>query len=122
MKTGFGAPHRNMVDFPHVPVVKRLTRMPVCIDPSHSVGTRETSPDGIPDIFHATAQGIVSGANMVLVDFHPKPDEALVDGPQALRIEELPYFLEDVQVARDAYAQRADIARRMQSASGSAES
>ena len=122
MKTGFGAPHRNMVDFPHVPVVKRLTRMPVCIDPSHSVGTRETSPDGIPDIFHATAQGIVSGANMVLVDFHPKPDEALVDGPQALRMEELPYFLEDVQVARDAYAQRADIAHRMQSASGSAES
>src|SRR6185312_303350 len=33
MKTNFGDPHRNLVDFAHVPVVKRLTRMPVCIDP-----------------------------------------------------------------------------------------
>ena len=40
MKTNMGDPHRNFVDFAHVPVVKRLTRMPVCIDPSHSVGTR----------------------------------------------------------------------------------
>ena len=40
MKTNLGDPHRNFVDFAHVPVVKRLTRMPVCIDPSHSVGTR----------------------------------------------------------------------------------
>ncbi len=41
MKTNLGDPHRNFVDFAHVPVVKRLTRMPVCIDPSHSVGTRD---------------------------------------------------------------------------------
>ena len=84
MKTSFNTPHRNMVDFAHVPVIKRMTRMPVCIDPSHSVGTRDISSDGIPDIFHATAQGLVAGANMVLVDFHPNPAEALVDGPQAV--------------------------------------
>ena len=47
MKTSFNSPHRNMVDFAHLPIVKRLTKMPVCIDPSHSVGTREISPDGI---------------------------------------------------------------------------
>src|SRR5258706_13233688 len=47
MKTNFGDPHRNLVDFAHVPVVKRLTRMPVCIDPSHSVGIRATAPDGL---------------------------------------------------------------------------
>src|SRR3982750_4867024 len=40
MKTNFGEPHRNLVDFAHVPVVKRLTRMPVFLDPSHSVGLR----------------------------------------------------------------------------------
>ncbi|GIT71334.1 MAG: hypothetical protein Ct9H300mP28_11480 [Pseudomonadota bacterium] len=33
VKTSFNAPHRNMVDFAHLPIVKRLTRMPVCIDP-----------------------------------------------------------------------------------------
>ncbi|MDE3020600.1 MAG: 3-deoxy-7-phosphoheptulonate synthase [Pseudomonadota bacterium] len=112
MKSNSGDPHRNMVDFAHVPVVKRLTRMPVCIDPSHSVGTRAASPDGLLDILHATCQGVIAGANMVLVDFHPDPAKALVDGPQALLLEELPRFLEEVAIARQAYQQRLEIARR----------
>jgi 3-deoxy-7-phosphoheptulonate synthase len=112
MKTNIGDPHRNMVDFAHVPVVKRLTRMPVCIDPSHSVGTRARCIEGILDIMHVTAQGVIAGANMVLVDFHPAPERALVDGPQALRLEELPHFLEDVRIAREAYEQRARLAAR----------
>jgi 3-deoxy-7-phosphoheptulonate synthase len=106
MKTQYGEPHRNMVDFSHVPTVKMLTRMPVCIDPSHSVGSRHAGPDRILDIFHAAAQGVIAGANMILVDFHPDPAKALVDGPQALRIEELSWFLEDVRIARAAYEQR----------------
>ena len=106
MKTNMGDPHRNFIDFAHVPVVKRLTRMPVCIDPSHSVGTREVAPDGILDVMHAAAQGVVAGANMILVDFHPVPEKALVDGPQALLMKELPYFLDDVAIAREAYEQR----------------
>ncbi len=112
MKTSFAAPHRNMVDFAHVPVVKRLTRLPVCVDPSHSVGSREDSPEGILDVFHATAQGVVAGANMVLVDFHPRPPAALVDGPQALLMKELPYFLEDVQIAREAYEKRVALVKK----------
>ncbi len=112
MKTNMGDPHRNFVDFAHVPVVKRLTRMPVCIDPSHSVGTRERAPDGILDVLHVTAQGVIAGANMILVDFHPVPAKALVDGPQALLLEELPYFLEDVATARAAYEKRRGLARR----------
>ncbi len=110
MKTNMGDPHRNFVDFAHVPVVKRLTRMPVCIDPSHSVGARDKAPDGLLDLMHATAQGVIAGANMVLVDFHPDPSKALVDGPQALTLEELPYFLDDVRIAREAYEQRAKLA------------
>jgi 3-deoxy-7-phosphoheptulonate synthase len=111
MKTNMGDPHRNLVDFAHVPVVKRLTRMPVAIDPSHSVGTRSAAPDGLLDIFHVVAQGVVSGANMILVDFHPEPARALVDGAQALRTSELRHFLEDVAIARDAYEQRVRLAR-----------
>ena len=106
MKSNLGDPHRNFVDFSHVPVVHRLTRMPVCIDPSHSVGTRQKSPDGLMDVMHVTAQGVIAGANMVLVDFHPKPAKALVDGPQALLLDELPLFLEDVRIAREAYLKR----------------
>ncbi|UCE90090.1 MAG: 3-deoxy-7-phosphoheptulonate synthase [Pseudomonadota bacterium] len=111
MKTNMGDPHRNFVDFAHVPVVKRLTRMPVCVDPSHSVGSRDRGPEGLLDVMHVTAQGIIAGANMVLVDFHPAPAKALVDGPQALLLEELPHFLEDVRIAREAYEKRAALAR-----------
>ncbi len=113
MKTNLGDPHRNVVDFAHVPVVKRLTRMPVCVDPSHSVGSRGASPDGIMDVMHASVQGVIAGANMVLVDFHPEPTKALVDGPQALSIEELPWFLEDLQIAREAYEKRLKLVQRV---------
>ena len=116
MKTNMGDPHRNFVDFAHVPVVKRLTRMPVCIDPSHSVGTRAAAPDGLLDIFHVVAQGVVAGANMILVDFHPEPKKALVDGPQALLMSELPWFLDDVALAREAYEKRAALATRARAA------
>lgn len=106
MKTNLGDPHRNFVDFSHVPVVKRLTRLPVCIDPSHSVGKKVRSPDGLLDIQHVTAQGVIAGANMVLVDFHPFPERALCDGPQALLLEELEPYLNDVQRVRECYLQR----------------
>lgn len=114
MKTNMGDPHRNLVDFAHVPVVKRLTRMPVCVDPSHSVGSRAASPEGLLDVMHVTAQGVIAGANMVLVDFHPAPSKALVDGPQALRLDELSFFLEDIQIAREAYLKREQLAQRYQ--------
>ncbi len=112
MKTSIGDPHRNFVDFAHVPVVKRLTRMPVCIDPSHSVGVRTYAPDRLLDILHVTAQGVIAGANMILVDFHPDPSRALVDGPQALTLRELPHFLEDAALVRETYEKRVALAAR----------
>ena len=113
MKSSLGEPHRNFVDFSHVPVIKRLTHLPVCIDPSHSVGGRSRDPEKILDVLHVTAQGIIAGANMVLVDFHPRPEQALVDGPQALLLEELPWFLEDLQIARDAFEKRIALSQRV---------
>ena len=110
MKTNMGDPHRNFVDFSHVPVIKRMTHMPVCIDPSHSVGTRDRSPDGLLDLFHATAQGVIAGANMILIDFHPNPPSALVDGPQALTMSELDHYIADINVARQAYLARKKLA------------
>lgn len=118
VKTHLGDPHRNLVDFAHVPVIKRLARMPVCVDPSHSVGSRGVGPDGLSDIQHATAQGVIAGANMVLVDFHPEPTKALCDGPQALTMEELPRFLEDVAVVRAAYEHRRALVMRSRAVSG----
>jgi 3-deoxy-7-phosphoheptulonate synthase len=103
VKTHLGDPHRNLVDFAHVPVVRRQTRMPVAVDPSHSVGSMRVAPDGLPDIFHATGQGLIAGASMVLVDLHPDPETALCDGPQALTPAVLPRFLSYVRRVRHAY-------------------
>ena len=106
VKSQLGLPHRNLVDFIHVPVVKRLTRLPVCIDPSHSVGIQEHGPDGLSDIFHATAQGVIAGANMILVESHPVPQAALCDGHQSLTPSELEQFVNDVAIVREAYEKR----------------
>jgi 3-deoxy-7-phosphoheptulonate synthase len=112
VKSLLGEPHRNLVDFAHVPVVKRQTRLPVCVDPSHSVGQKVRAPDHILDIHHAAAQGVIAGANMVLVDFHPRPEAALCDGPQALLLPELAGFVEDMRVCREAYEKRRAIFRK----------
>ena len=65
MKSQFAETHRNFVDFTQVPMLKRLTTMPICIDPSHAVGNYAVDLDGIPDIFHATAHGIIAVANAI---------------------------------------------------------
>jgi 3-deoxy-7-phosphoheptulonate synthase len=103
VKTHLGDPHRNLVDFAHVPVIRRQTRLPVCVDPSHSVGRLDRPVEGIPDIFLVSGQGVIAGATGVLIDFHPRPELALCDGPQALRLEQLPRFLHYVRSIRAAY-------------------
>ena len=49
---------------------------------------------------------VLPGANMLLVDFHPAPDKALCDGPQALLTRDLGKFLADVRIVREAYERR----------------
>ncbi len=112
VQSRLGDPHRNLVDFAHVPVVKRLTRLPVCIDPTHSVGSKDRAPDGIFDIFHVTAQGLIAGANMVLTEFHPRPEMALCDGHQALTMPELDYYLADIETVRRCYKERLELAQQ----------
>ena len=103
VKTHLGDPHRNLVDFAHVPVARRKTRLPVCVDPSHSVGSVDEAVDGIPDVFHAAGQGVIAGASSVLVDFHPHREVALCDGPQALTLEQLPRFVRYVRRVRETF-------------------
>lgn len=103
------APHRNLADFAQVSVVKRLTRLPVCIDPSHALGTIASDASGIPDIAQATAQGIIAGANMILLDIHPDPKLAYVDGHQALTLSDIPKLLKDIRLLRASFEQRCAI-------------
>ncbi|HSX19511.1 MAG TPA: 3-deoxy-7-phosphoheptulonate synthase [Gammaproteobacteria bacterium] len=109
MKSHYAGPHRNFVDVAHVPVIKRLTKMPVCVDPSHAVGNLERDLNDIPDIFNVAAQAVVAGANMLLVDVHPEPATALVDAQQAIALDYLGWFVDDMQHCRELYLQRSQL-------------
>ncbi len=68
---------RNTLDITAVPVLKNLSHLPVVVDPSHAAGRRE--------LVEPLARAAVAvGADGVMVDVHPTPDTALVDGAQAL--------------------------------------
>ena len=73
----FEAAYRNTLDISAVPAVQALTHLPVMVDPSHSGGRRDL-------VVPLSRAAIAVGADGLLVDVHPHPEEALCDGPQAL--------------------------------------
>jgi 3-deoxy-7-phosphoheptulonate synthase len=68
---------RNTLDISAIPVVQKLSHLPVLVDPSHATGLRDLV---IPMSLAAAA----AGADGLLVEVHPHPEEALSDGFQAL--------------------------------------
>ena len=72
---------RYTLDLGAVAVLKRETHLPVIVDPSHAAGRREL----VPPLARAAA---AVGADGVLIEVHPQPDDALCDGPQQLATEE----------------------------------
>ena len=68
---------RNTLDISAVPVVHSLSHLPVVVDPSHSGGRRDL-------VVPLSRAAIAVGADAVIVDVHPHPEQALCDGPQAL--------------------------------------
>jgi 3-deoxy-7-phosphoheptulonate synthase len=68
---------RNTLDISAVPVVQRLSHLPVIVDPSHSGGRRDL-------VIPLTRAAIAVGADGLLIDVHPRPELALCDGDQAM--------------------------------------
>lgn len=76
---------RNVVDFSAIPVVQKLSHLPVFVDPSHGTGR--------PDIVKPmTLASLAIGANGVMIDVHDAPEQALCDGAQAIH----PYELSEI--------------------------
>jgi 3-deoxy-7-phosphoheptulonate synthase len=73
---------RATLDLSSVPVLKRLTHLPIIVDPSHAAGDRELV---VPLALAAAA----AGADGLIVEAHPRPDEALCDKEQALNPNDL---------------------------------
>ncbi|GLX06830.1 3-deoxy-7-phosphoheptulonate synthase, partial [Microbispora sp. NBRC 16548] len=68
---------RNTLDISAVPVVQRLSHLPVIVDPSHSGGRRDL-------VLPLSRAAVAVGADGLIIDVHPHPEQALCDGPQAL--------------------------------------
>jgi 3-deoxy-7-phosphoheptulonate synthase len=68
---------RNTLDISAIPVLHGLSHLPVIVDPSHSGGRRDL-------VLPLSRAAIAVGADGLIVDVHPRPEEALCDGPQAL--------------------------------------
>jgi 3-deoxy-7-phosphoheptulonate synthase len=85
---------RNTLDISAVPVVQKLSHLPIIVDPSHSGGHRDL-------VLPLTRSAIVAGADGVIIDVHPQPDVALCDGPQALIAEDLPLLSSTVTQLAD---------------------
>ena len=81
---------RNTLDISAVPVLKSRTHLPVIVDPSHGTGHASYVA---PMAFAA----IAAGADGVMVEVHPKPEEALSDGPQSLRPAEFNDMMETLK-------------------------
>ncbi|NUL05298.1 3-deoxy-7-phosphoheptulonate synthase [Streptomyces lunaelactis] len=73
---------RNTLDIAAVPIVQRLSHLPVIVDPSHSGGRRDL-------VLPLTRAALAVGADGVIIDVHPDPTTALCDGPQALVHEDM---------------------------------
>ena len=71
---------RNTTDINAIPVVKELSHLPVILDPSHSTGQWQY-------VSAVARAGVAAGADGLLVEVHPRPEEALSDGAQSLRPE-----------------------------------
>ena len=80
---------RNTVDLSVVPAVKRISHLPILIDPSHGTGKRNK-------VLPMSRASIAIGADGVLVEVHHKPEEALSDGPQAILPDALGQLVREV--------------------------
>jgi len=91
----FETSSRNTLDTNSIAFLKQLNRFPVIADPSHATGRADL-------VLPAARAAVAAGADGLLVEFHPKPDEALSDGQQSLPLTTLPTFKAEVGRVADA--------------------
>ena len=86
---------RNTLDLNAVPMLKRLSHLPVIVDPSHGTGHWWMVP-------WMSRAAVAVGADGLLVEVHPEPDEALSDGGQSLKPERFDAMMREVRAVAQA--------------------
>jgi 3-deoxy-7-phosphoheptulonate synthase len=91
---------RFTLDLNAVPVLKKLTHLPVVVDPSHGTGHWEY-------VESMAMAGVAAGADGLIIEVHPRPEEALSDGPQSLKPDKFSALM--TRVRRIAHAMDRDL-------------
>ena len=81
---------RNTMDISAIPVLKRLTHLPVIADPSHGTGKRDY-------VLPMARAAVAAGADGLLVEVHPDPDRAISDGAQTLRPHQFSEMMQQIR-------------------------
>ena len=81
---------RNTLDISTVPILKKLSHLPVMVDPSHATGKREL-------ILPMSRAAVVVGADVIMVEVHHKPERALSDGAQSLHLDEFDRVMKGIK-------------------------
>ncbi len=81
---------RNTLDLSAIPVVQKLSHLPVIVDPSHGTGLRDK-------VLPMALAGVAAGANGLIIEVHPNPEKASSDGPQSLYPEQFEKLMCDIE-------------------------
>jgi 3-deoxy-7-phosphoheptulonate synthase len=82
---------RNTMDISAIPVVKKLSHLPIVADPSHGTGRRDK-------VAAMARAAVAAGADGLLIEVHPDPDRALSDGAQSLRPEQFEELMRQLRM------------------------
>src|SRR3954453_13456158 len=86
--------YRFTLDLMAVPVLKELSHLPIVVDPSHAAGRRDL-------VLPLSLAAAAVGADGIIVETHPVPDEAICDGPQQLVADDFAEYLRKVEAAAE---------------------
>ena len=81
---------RNTLDLSAVPLVKQLSHLPVIVDPSHGTGVVSLVPA-------MSKAALAAGADGLMLEMHPNPEEALSDGPQSLNPKQFAALIKELK-------------------------
>jgi 3-deoxy-7-phosphoheptulonate synthase len=90
---------RNTMDISAIPVVHKLSHLPIAADPSHGTGRREK-------VVPMARAAVAAGADAILVEVHSNPDKALSDGAQSLYPEQFERLMEELRMIAAAVGRR----------------
>jgi len=96
---GFDPATRNLFDLTAIPVVHKLSHLPIIADPSHGTGLRDK-------VIPMARAAVAAGADGIMVEVHPNPEEALSDGAQSLFPDQFAQLMREVRIIAEAIGRR----------------